>query len=76
MKVKEVIERYKFYKISRYCIQFNDCVLISDKKDLDDSPKLLNTEASDFSLVRERDKYPSLYIMIDKYIYSSIPEWK
>ena len=74
MKVKDVIERYKFYKISKYCIQFNDCVLISNKKDLDDSPKLLNTEASDFLLVRERDKYLSLYIMIDKYIYSSISE--
>lgn len=74
MKVKDVIERYKFYKISRYCIQFNDCVLISDKKELDNSPKLLNTEASDFSLVRECDKCLSLYIMIDKYIYPSIPE--
>lgn len=74
MKVKDVIERYKFYKISKYCIQFNDCILISDKKDLDDSLKLLNTEAYDFLLVRERDKYLSLYIMIDKYIYSSVLE--
>lgn len=65
MKVKDIIERYRFYNISEYWFKFNDSMFNAGNRDLYDNPKLLNKEALNYELEEGHAGKLKLHIFID-----------
>lgn len=65
MKVKDVIERYKFYNISEYWFEFNDGMFNAGNRDLYDNPRLLNKEAFGYELEEGYRGQLELHIFIN-----------
>lgn len=65
MKVKDVIERYKFHNISEYWFEFDDSMFNAGNRDLYDNPRLLNKEASGYKLIERCKGKLELHVFIN-----------
>ena len=65
MKVKDIIERYKFYNISEYWFEFDDFIFNASNRDIYDNPRLLNKEASGCKLIERCKGKLELHVFIN-----------